>query len=123
MIIQQHQGVHLLTVDHIEGYKVGDYFGSVSATTVYGANFVKDFMAGLSDKLGGRARGYETSMQAAIEGAFKRLATNARELGGNAVLNIRIITNVTGRGVMIATATGTVVRLLKDDKGRAGTDS
>ncbi len=111
MIIQQHQGVHLLTIERIDGIGVVDYFGTVSATTVYGANFMKDFMASLSDKLGGRARGYENAMQAAVEGSFKQLAIQAKDLGGNAVLNIRLSTNVTGRGVMIATATGTAVRL------------
>ena len=65
----------LSTTPQIEGHTIREYKGVVTGETIIGANFVKDFFAGIRDIVGGRAGSYEkvlaeakdTSMQVDID--------------------------------------------------------
>ena len=49
----------LTTTPNIEGYKILEYKGLVTGETIIGANFIKDFFAGIRDIVGGRSKSYE----------------------------------------------------------------
>ena len=49
----------LSTTPQIEGYRIREYKGVVTGETIIGANFLKDFMAGIRDIVGGRSSSYE----------------------------------------------------------------
>ena len=49
----------LSTTPQIEGHTIREYKGVVTGETIIGANFVKDFFAGIRDIVGGRAGSYE----------------------------------------------------------------
>lgn len=46
----------LTTTPNIEGYKILEYKGLVTGETIIGANFMKDFFAGIRDIVGGRSK-------------------------------------------------------------------
>ena len=49
----------LSTTPTIEGHTIREYKGVVTGETIIGANFVKDFFAGIRDIVGGRSASYE----------------------------------------------------------------
>lgn len=49
----------LSTTPTIEGQPIKAYKGVVTGETIIGANFVKDFLAGIRDFIGGRSGSYE----------------------------------------------------------------
>ena len=55
----------LTTTPSIEGFKIRDYRGIVSGETILGANIFRDFMASITDVVGGHSRAYEHALKAA----------------------------------------------------------
>lgn len=99
------------TTPNIEGRKIVDYRGIVHGETILGANFMKDFMAGITDFFGGRSKAYEQELGKAREIALEELQQRARSLGANAIVGIRIDYEVLGasNGMLMVTASGTAV--------------
>lgn len=99
------------TTSNIEGHKIVDYRGIVHGETILGANFMKDFMAGITDFFGGRSKTYEQELGKAREIALEELQQRARSLGANAIVGIRIDYEVLGasNGMLMVTASGTAV--------------
>ena len=60
------------TTQGIDGRPAVAYLGLVSGQAVYGANFMKDFFAGIRDVIGGRSGSYEKVLRGGREAARKR---------------------------------------------------
>ncbi|AFY49801.1 hypothetical protein Nos7524_4029 [Nostoc sp. PCC 7524] len=105
----------LTTTDVIQGGVIDSYLGIVTAEVVYGSNFLRDFLAGIRDVIGGRTGSYERLFEQGQNKAIQELEQRALRLGANAVIGIEIDTgtiNVDQSGVLILiTATGTAVKL------------
>ena len=101
----------LSTTPTIEGHTIKEYKGVVTGETIIGANFVKDFFAGIRDIVGGRSSAYEKVLREAKDTAMKEMEDRARELGANAIVGIDIDYETIGQGnsmLMVATS-GTAV--------------
>jgi uncharacterized protein YbjQ (UPF0145 family) len=70
-------------------------------------------MAGVRDIVGGRAKSYEEALRGARQEALHEMATNAADLGADAVLSVDLDYEVVGsRGSMLmVTCAGTAVKL------------
>ena len=101
------------TTNTIEGRPIREYFGLVTGEAIMGANVFRDFMAGLTDLVGGRSGTYESKFAEARETALQELEDEARRKGANAVVGIDIDYEVLGasNGMLMVTATGTAVRI------------
>lgn len=101
----------LTTTPQIEGHTIREYKGVVTGETIIGANFVKDFFAGIRDIVGGRSGSYEKVLRKAKDTSMKEMMERARELGANAVVGIDIDYETIGaNGSMLMVATsGTAV--------------
>jgi uncharacterized protein YbjQ (UPF0145 family) len=111
--IQERTGVHLLTCQVPAGMRMVACFGIVDGRAIYGANFIKDFFARVSDVTGGRVGGYETALKAAVHSALEQMAADAAKLGANAIVSIDIDTSTVGSRMLMATCYGTAVRLVE----------
>ena len=80
----------LTTTPNIEGYKILEYKGLVTGETIIGANFIKDFFAGIRDIVGGRSKSYEKVLQEGKETSVREMMQRAQELGANAIVGIDI---------------------------------
>lgn len=102
----------LTTTNTLEGKEIVQYFGIVSGETIIGANIVKDFFAGITDIVGGRAGAYEGVLRQAKESALQEMSEQASRLGANAVIAIDLDYETVGSGgtMLMVTATGTAVR-------------
>ena len=96
----------LTTTPQIEGHTIREYKGIVTGETIIGANFVKDFFAGIRDVIGGRSGSYEKVLIEAKETSMKEMTERAQSLGANAIDYETIGQN--GSMLMVATS-GTAV--------------
>jgi uncharacterized protein YbjQ (UPF0145 family) len=78
----------LSTTPFIEKHAVKQYLGLVAGEVILGANFFRDWMAGITNVLGGRSGAYEASMSEARKKSIKELEEKATRLGANAVIGI-----------------------------------
>lgn len=101
------------TTHNIEGKKIVKYLGLVSGEAIIGANFVKDFFAGIRDIVGGRAGSYEEGLREAKNIALAEMQDAAMRLGANAIVGIDLdYETMGGSGSMLmVSASGTAVIL------------
>ncbi len=101
------------TTNTVEGRQVDEYIGLVTGEAIMGANVFRDFMAGITDMIGGRSEAYESKLADARETAISELKTLAQSQGADAILGIDIDYQVLGssNGMLMVTATGTAVKL------------
>lgn len=101
----------ITTTHNIEGKKIVKYLGLVTGEAIIGANFVKDFFAGIRDIVGGRAGSYEEGLREAKNIALAEMQDTALRLGANAIVGIDLdYETMGGSGSMLmVSASGTAV--------------
>jgi len=101
------------TTHTIEGRQIQQYPGLVTGEAIMGANVFRDFMAGITDLVGGRSETYESKLADARETALQEMQELAQRQGANAVVGIDIDYEVLGanNGMLMVTATGTAVKI------------
>ncbi len=101
------------TTNSVEGRQIGQYLGLVTGEAIMGANIFRDFLAGITDMIGGRSDAYEGKLAEARETDIREMQEIAQAKGADAVLGIDIDYQVLGssNGMLMVTATGTTVKL------------
>ncbi|MBL8156445.1 MAG: YbjQ family protein [Anaerolineae bacterium] len=100
----------MTTTSTLDGMKVSKYLGVVSGETIMGANIIRDFMASITDIVGGRASAYEQSLVEAKRIAMEEMTEQARQMGANAIIGIDLDYETVGQGSMLmVSASGTAV--------------
>jgi uncharacterized protein YbjQ (UPF0145 family) len=97
------------TTPTIEGKRVLRYFGIVSGETILGANVFRDFMAGITDIVGGRSGAYEQELRRAKETAIGEMVEQAKAMGANAVIGVDLDYETIRESMLMVTAAGTAV--------------
>lgn len=93
----------------IPGKQVVKHLGLVQGSTVRAKHVGRDLMAGLKNVFGGELKGYTELLQESREEAIERMQQQAREIGANAVLNVRFSTSSVAQGAAEIFAYGTAV--------------
>ena len=103
----------LTTTPSVEGRRITEYKGVVFGEVIAGVNFVKDFVAGLSNFFGGRSGTYEEELINARQQALDEMEQRAAQLGADAVVGVDIDYEVLGadNGMLMVIASGTAVHL------------
>lgn len=97
------------TTDAVPGYRIVKVLGLVRGNTVRARNVGRDFLAGLKSVVGGEVRTYTKMLAQSREQAVDRLRAHALEVGGNAVVGMRITTSTVMQGAAEILAYGTAV--------------
>lgn len=99
------------TTPNVDGRKIVEYKGIVFGEVVSGVDFVKDFVAGLSNFFGGRSGSYEGELVGARQAAIDEMKNRAASLGANAIVGVDIDYEVLGQSgnMLMVTASGTAV--------------
>jgi uncharacterized protein YbjQ (UPF0145 family) len=107
------QGVFMevSNLESIPGKNIVEYIGLVSGSTVRAKHIGRDIMAGLKNLVGGELKGYSELLQESRNEAMERMVAQARELGANAVLNVRFSTSSVAQGAAELYVYGTAVRI------------
>ncbi|ACY14071.1 YbjQ family protein [Haliangium ochraceum] len=97
------------TTDELPGYRIVRVLGLVRGNTVRARNVGRDFLAGFKSIIGGEVRTYTQMLAQSREQSLDRLKAHALELGGNAVVGMRIATSMVMQGAAEILAYGTAV--------------
>ena len=101
----------ITTTPGFEGKSIVEYKGIVFGEVVSGVNFLKDFMGGLRDIVGGRSGTYENELAEARDKAVEEMMYRAKKMGANAVVGVDVDYEVLGEknGMLMVSVSGTAV--------------
>ena len=103
----------ITTTSTLQNRTIAEYHGLVTGEAILGANFFRDFLAGLRDVVGGRSGAYEKELRKAKEIALEEMQNQAKDLGANAIIGVDLDyeTLEVGQngGMLMVTASGTAV--------------
>ena len=99
----------MTTTATIEGHPIKQYLGIATGEVIMGANVFRDFVASITDIVGGRSGVYESKLQDARDVAFNELRNKAARLGANAIVGVDIDYEVIRDGMLMVAVSGTAV--------------
>lgn len=99
----------LSNTEYIPGHRVSRHLGLVQGSTVRAKHAGRDFMASLKNIVGGELKGYTELLTESREEAMARMQAQAKQMGANAVINIRFSTSNIASGAAELLAYGTAV--------------
>ena len=103
----------VVNTDFVTGYEITEALGLVRGNTVRARHIGKDFVARVTQIIGGEITGYTEMLTRARDEALGRMAAAASELGADAVINTRLVTGQIMDNAAEVLAYGTAVRLRK----------
>jgi len=74
-----------------------------------GANIFRDFLASLTDVVGGRSGSYENKLKEAREIAISEMVEQAQRMGANAIVGVDVDYEVVREGMLMVAVSGTAV--------------
>ena len=101
----------LTNVEVVPGKTIVEHFGLVSGSTIRAKHVGRDIMAGLKNIVGGELKDYTQLLTESRRQATERMIDQARELGANAIVNVRFSTSSVAQGAAELYAYGTAVRV------------
>lgn len=101
--------IQLSNLESIPGTKIVKHLGMVQGNTVRAKHVGKDILAGLKNIVGGELKAYTELLTDSREECTTRMLEEARELGANAVINIRFSTSSVSAGASELFVYGTAV--------------
>lgn len=99
----------VVNTETIPGMHISQVCGLVQGNTVRAKNVGRDIAAGFKNLVGGELKGYTELLTEARREALSRMLAQARELGANAVVNVRFSTSAVTAGAAELYAYGTAV--------------
>jgi uncharacterized protein YbjQ (UPF0145 family) len=102
------------TTGSIRGKRIVRTLGLVRGNTIRARHIGKDIMAGLRNVVGGEIAEYTKLFAQAREQALDRMVDEARDLGANAILEIRFSTSMVMSAAAELLVYGTAV-VVEDD--------
>lgn len=102
-----------VTTNFIPKEEIIEAVGIVQGSTVRARNVGKDMFASFKNLVGGEISEYTELMAHAREEAQKRMMDNAKQIGADAVINVRFTTSAVTQGAAEILAYGTAVKLKK----------
>lgn len=99
----------IVNTETIPGYQITEVKGLVQGSTVRAKHVGRDIAAGLKNLVGGELKGYTELLVESRREATERMLAQARELGANAVVNVRYATSSVTAGAAELYAYGTAV--------------
>ncbi|MEM2176243.1 MAG: YbjQ family protein [Archaeoglobaceae archaeon] len=88
----------ITTTDFVPGFEIERIIGVVFGNTVRAKHIGKDISALFKNIVGGEIQEYTEMLSEARKEALNRMIKNAKELGADAVLNVRFATSQTMAG-------------------------
>ncbi len=101
----------LTTRDDIEGRRFTE-LGLVMGNTVQSVHIGKDFLAGFKNLVGGELSSYNEMLSNARQVATERMIQQAAQIGADAIVCMRYVTNSITQGAAEILAYGTAVKFI-----------
>lgn len=117
VIEKELQGLPVSTTNEIPGMQISEYKGYVWGTSVQSKFFGHDILAIVRALMGGEVWPYTRMINEAKHSVIQRIVTNARALGADAVVGVKMGSAQVMGGTVEIFAYGTAVKL-KKKKGK-----
>ncbi|CAI8236377.1 MAG: YbjQ family protein [Flavobacteriaceae bacterium TMED120] len=101
----------LVSTPTVPNKTIESVHGIARGSTVRARNVGQDIFAGLKNIIGGEISEYTQLQAQSREQALQRMEDDAREMGANAVVNVRLTTSMVMQGCSEILAYGTAVTL------------
>jgi uncharacterized protein YbjQ (UPF0145 family) len=101
----------IVNTDFIPGREVKEALGIARGSTIRAKHLGKDLMAGLRTLFGGEIKEYTEMLLESRAEAVKRMTAQAKDLGADAIINVRFVTSQVMAGAAELLAYGTAVKL------------
>ena len=101
----------ITTTDTIPNKVVAEILGISRGSTVRARNIGRDIFAGLKNIVGGEISEYTKLQAESREQAMQRMKDDARKMGADAIINVRMTTAMIMQGTAEILAYGTAVKL------------
>jgi uncharacterized protein YbjQ (UPF0145 family) len=99
----------ITNIETVPGKNIIEHFGLVAGSTIRAKHVGRDIMAGLKNLVGGELKGYTQLLKESRQQALDRMVDQARQLGANAIINVRFSTSSVAQGAAELYAYGTAV--------------
>lgn len=103
--------MQLTTTETVPDEEIVEVLGVARGNTVEARNVGRDITQSLRNVVGGELKAYSDLLSKARDEAIERMATDAAEMGADAVVNVRLETSQITNGGSEVMAYGTAVRL------------
>ena len=103
----------LVTTPTITNKEILETLGIAIGSTVRARNVGQDIFAGLKNLIGGEISEYTKLQAQSREKALQRMQEDAKQLGANAIVNVRLTTSMVMQGCSEILAYGTAVIIKK----------
>lgn len=101
----------LTNIESVPGKRITAQYGMVSGSTVRAKNVGKDIAASFKNFFGGEIKGYTELLNESRNEATQRMISQAKNVGANAIVNIRYATSAITVGAAEVYAYGTAVKV------------
>ena len=103
----------IATTPEVAEGRVVQTLGVVTGEAIIGAHIFRDFFAGITNIIGGRAGGYEKALREARDIALHEMELEAKSRGADAIVGVDLDYETLGveNGMLMVTACGTAVKL------------
>lgn len=101
----------LTNIETVPGKTIIEHFGLVSGSTVRAKHLGKDILAGFKNIIGGELKAYTELLHDSRQQSTERMIEQARQLGANAIVNVRYATSSVAQGASELYVYGTAVRV------------
>lgn len=99
----------MTNIETIPGKAIVTCHGVVSGSTVRAKHVGRDIMAGLKNIVGGELKGYTELLNESRDSAIERMQAQAKQMGANAIVNVRFSTSSVAAGAAEIYVYGTAV--------------
>jgi uncharacterized protein YbjQ (UPF0145 family) len=100
----------LSTTENIPGKQIAEILGIARGSTVRARNVGRDIFAGLKNLVGGEISEYTKLQAESREEALSRMINDAKSMGADAIVNVRLSTSMIMQGTSEILAYGTAVK-------------
>ncbi|UTW62380.1 YbjQ family protein [bacterium SCSIO 12741] len=101
----------ITTTETLPGKEIAEVLGVCRGSTVRARNVGRDILAGLKNIVGGEIDEYTKLQAYSREQAIARMMEDARNMGADAVVNVRFSTSMIMQNAAEVLAYGTAVKL------------
>lgn len=101
------------TSGFVDGYRISKYIAIKSGQCVLGTGFLSDLSAGVNDMLGTESNRMGDKLSQVKDVALRKLIAECVKVHADAVIGVDTDVMTVGHNMMVASATGTAVKLEK----------
>ena len=103
--------MEITNIETIPGKRITSHYGLVCGSTVRSKNAFKDIGASFKNMFGGELKSYTKLLNETREESIGRMIEQAKQLGANAVVNVRFATSDVAAGAAEIYIYGTAVKV------------